>query len=61
MQLITVLLEDALAKAMQHYGIEGTEEAINRVYKHMPTVRRALLTLLNRKLKRSLGNEKRKP
>ena len=42
-ELGKILLYDAVIQAVKHYGIEGTEDVIKRVYRAMPIARDAML------------------
>jgi hypothetical protein len=44
-ELVDILIADSLTQQVKHYGIEGLEEAINRVYSHMPECRERTLAV----------------
>lgn len=50
MSICQIYIEEALDKAIQYYGIEGCQEAIIRVYKHMPWIQEMLLNCLNERI-----------
>ena len=50
MSITQIYIEEALDKAIQFYGIEGTQEAIIRAYKNMPWIQEMLLNRLNERI-----------
>ncbi len=50
--LIQALVNDAVNKAIQHYGIEGSIQVIEEVYQCMPEVKKALLNNIKDRLKK---------
>lgn len=49
--LVDILLWDSLKTAVARYGIEGTEQKINELYKLMPTIREKMLDMYNKMYK----------
>jgi len=41
-----ISLHEAVVNAVAHYGIEGAQETIKKVYSQMPTIRDKMLTKL---------------
>lgn len=52
--LVELLLEESVRKAVKYYGIEGCEEVINRNYTQNPTLKARLLGTFTRIYKKSL-------
>ena len=44
-ELVDILIADSLTQQVKHYGIEGLEEAIKRVYSQMPDCRDRMLAV----------------
>ena len=51
--LIDALLADSVRNAIKYYGIEGCEEAINRVYTQNPTLKARILATFCRIYKKN--------
>ena len=49
--LVKILIDDAVMKAIKHYGIEGAMQVIEEVYTCMPEVRNAMLANIKQRLK----------
>jgi len=49
--LVKILIDDAVTKAVQHYGLEGAMQVIEEVYTCMPEVKKALLANRKQRLK----------
>ena len=49
--IVDLLIQDSLERAIKYYGLEGCEEAIKRVYKLQPTIQQKMLQHLWNKLK----------
>ena len=47
--LVKVLIQDALKRAIDYYGVEGASEAITRVYVRHLVLRDAMLEELNKR------------
>ena len=41
--ITNILIQESIFNAVKHYGLEGTWEAINKVYSRMPKTRDILL------------------
>lgn len=41
--LVDLLIEESLKKAVARYGIEGAEQKINELYVHMPVAKDRIL------------------
>lgn len=49
--IFDLIIEEYLDKAIALYGLEGTEEVINDVYKSMPMAKKIYLFALRKRLK----------
>jgi len=49
-KITDILIIDAIDKAIAYYGLEGTEEAIRRVYTLMPDLQKKLIDELKRRI-----------
>lgn len=47
--LVTLLIQDNLNRAINRYGLEGCEEVIKGVYSQMPEIKNAMLKELKRR------------
>jgi hypothetical protein len=51
-QLVTILMEDALNRAVKEYGLEGSLEAIERIYPKDSKIKKEFLKILKKRLKK---------
>jgi len=49
--IANLMAQEGLEKAIKHYGLEGTDEAIKRAYKLHPTIQKLMLEELWKKIK----------
>jgi len=49
--IINLLTQEGIERAISFYGIEGTEEVIKRVYSKIPKMRNLMLKELWKKIK----------
>jgi len=49
--LVKALVDDAVTKAIKHYGIEGTIQIIESVYACMPKIKNVMLDNINKRLR----------
>ena len=49
--IINIMAQEGLEKAIEHYGLEGTDEAIKRAYKLHPAIQKLMLDKLWKKIK----------
>lgn len=50
--IVDILIQEGIDKAISYYGLEGTEEVIKRVYSQMPKLRDNMLTELWKRIRK---------
>ena len=50
--LSEILIEESLRETIKHYGLEGTEDCIKRVYKNNSKAREVLLNAFYKRFKK---------
>lgn len=47
-----LMVQDGVEKAIKHYGLEGADEAIKRVYSRHPKIKQVMLDELWKKIRK---------